>query len=415
MTAEVLVMGAGPAALCIASALVERGVKVAGVAPSAPEAPWQNTFGIWGPEVDALGLAHLLGHRWSHTSSYFAAGLGSEPVAHGIDYGLFDKAALQRHWLIPCQDAGVAWTRGAVVAIEHHEQGSVVTTDQGDRLEARLVLDCTGHHSPFLKRPDEGPVAGQAAYGIVGRFSNPPVEPGQFVLMDYRCDHLSEAERRCGPPTFLYAMDFGGGRFFVEETSLALAPEVPYDVLKARLLKRLAHRGIEVLAVEEEEFCLFPMNMPLPDLDQQLLAFGGGATLVHPASGYMIGALLRRSPALAQAIADGLADANLPSPSLARAAWQALWPLELQRKHALYRFGLEKLMRYPEGQLRQFFATFFSLPKLQWYGFLTNTLTLPALVGAMLRLFAVAPWSVRLGLMQQQGRELPLMLRLFKP
>ena len=415
MTAEVLVMGAGPAALCIASALVERGVKVAGVAPSAPEAPWQNTFGIWGPEVDALGLAHLLGHRWSHTSSYFAAGLGSEPVAHGIDYGLFDKAALQRHWLIPCQDAGVAWTRGAVVAIEHHEQGSVVTTDQGDRLEARLVLDCTGHHSPFLKRPDEGPVAGQAAYGIVGRFSNPPVEPGQFVLMDYRCDHLSEAERRCGPPTFLYAMDFGGGRFFVEETSLALAPEVPYDVLEARLLKRLAHRGIEVLAVEEEEFCLFPMNMPLPDLDQQLLAFGGGATLVHPASGYMIGALLRRSPALAQAIADGLADANLSSPSLARAAWQALWPLELQRKHALYRFGLEKLMRYPEGQLRQFFATFFSLPKLQWYGFLTNTLTLPALVGAMLRLFAVAPWSVRLGLMQQQGREFPLMLRLFKP
>ena len=415
MTAEVLVMGAGPAALCIASALVERGVKVAGVAPSAPEAPWQNTFGIWGPEVDALGLAHLLGHRWSHTSSYFAAGLGSEPVAHGIDYGLFDKAALQRHWLTPCQDAGVAWTRGAVVAIEHHERGSVVTTDQGDRLEARLVLDCTGHHSPFLKRPDEGPVAGQAAYGIVGRFSNPPVEPGQFVLMDYRCDHLSEAERRCGPPTFLYAMDFGGGRFFVEETSLALAPEVPYDVLKARLLKRLAHRGIEVLAVEEEEFCLFPMNMPLPDLDQQLLAFGGGATLVHPASGYMIGALLRRSPALAQAIADGLADANLPSPSLARAAWQALWPLELQRKHALYRFGLEKLMRYPEGQLRQFFATFFSLPKLQWYGFLTNTLTLPALVGAMVRLFAVAPWSVRLGLMQQQGRELPLMLRLLKP
>ena len=170
-----------------------------------------------------------------------------------------------------------------------------------------------------------------------------------------------------------------------------------------------------MLAVEEEEFCLFPMNMPLPDLDQQLLAFGGGATLVHPASGYMIGALLRRSHALAQAIADGLADANLPSPSLARAAWQALWPLELQRKHALYRFGLEKLMRYPEGQLRQFFATFFSLPKLQWYGFLTNTLTLPALVGAMLRLFAVAPWSVRLGLMQQQGREFLLMLRLFKP
>ena len=31
-----------------------------------------------GPEVDALGLAHLLGHRWSHTSSYFGADLISE-------------------------------------------------------------------------------------------------------------------------------------------------------------------------------------------------------------------------------------------------------------------------------------------------------------------------------------------------
>ena len=78
----------------------------------------------------------LLGHRWSHTSSYFAAGLGSEPVAHGIDYGLFDKAALQRHWLTPARTP-VLLGHGAVVAIEHHERGSVVTTDQGERLEAR--------------------------------------------------------------------------------------------------------------------------------------------------------------------------------------------------------------------------------------------------------------------------------------
>jgi lycopene beta-cyclase len=56
-------------------------------------------------------------------------------------------------------------------------------------------------------------VAGQAAYGVVGRFEKAPVEPGQFVLMDFRCDHLSE-EQRQQPPTFLYAMDFGDGVFF---------------------------------------------------------------------------------------------------------------------------------------------------------------------------------------------------------
>jgi lycopene cyclase-like protein len=266
-----------------------------------------------------------------------------------------------------------------------------------------------------VQRADEGPVAGQAAYGIVGRFSEPPVDPGQFVLMDYRCDHLSEAERRCGPPTFLYAMDVGEGMFFVEETSLALAPAVPYDVLKHRLLRRLAHRGIDVLEVQHEEHCLFPMNLPLPDLRQRVLAFGGAASMVHPASGYMVGSLLRRAPAVAEAIAAGLRQPDLPADQLSHQAWQALWPLELQRKHALYRFGLEKLMRYPDDQLRAFFSTFFSLPQEQWFGFLTNTLSLPQLIAAMLRLFVVAPWPVRWGLMQQQGRELVLLGRLIRP
>jgi hypothetical protein len=72
-------------------------------------------------------------------------------------------------------------------------------------------------------------------------------------------------------------------------------------------------------------------------------------------------------------------------------------------------------MRFPEAHLRAFFRTFFSLPQEQWYGFLSNTLSLPALVLAMVRLFAVAPWPVRWGLLQQQGRELTLLLRLIRP
>ena len=412
---EVLVIGAGPAALCIAAALAERGVVAEGLAPEDPQQPWPNTYGIWAPEVDALGLAPLLGHRWHNTVSWFGDRLGGPAVQHGIDYGLFDKAALQQHWWRQCERAGVAWRRGRALAVEHHAGGSTVVTEAGERLEARLVIDASGHRSPLVQRADEGPVAGQAAYGIVGRFSAPPVDPGQFVLMDYRSDHLSEAERRCGPPTFLYAMDLGEGVFFVEETSLALAPAVPYEVLKDRLLRRLSHRGVAVEVVQHEEFCLFPMNLPLPDLQQRLLAFGGAAAMVHPASGYMVGALLRRAPALADAIAQGLQQPALPAEQLCRRAWDALWPLELQRKHALYRFGLEKLMRFSEGQLRAHFSTFFNLPPQQWYGFLTNTLTLPELIAAMVRLFVQAPWTVKAGLMGMQGRELALGLRMLFP
>ena len=405
---QVIIIGAGPAALALAASLARLGVRLCALANHDPTAPWPNTYGIWGSEVDELGLGHLLAHRWSNSISWF----GDQPTRHRLDYGLFDKAALQDHWLEACTAAGVQWRRGLAVSLRHDPQGSTVTTSLGEELRARLVIDASGHRPVFVQRPDDGPVAGQAAYGLVGRFSAAPIEANQFVLMDFRADHLSAAERREQPPTFLYAMDLGEGRFFVEETSLAMAPEVPFDVLRDRLLRRLAQRGVAVEAVEHEEFCLFPMNPALPSLEQRVLAFGGAASMVHPASGYLVGSLLRRAPVLAAAIATALANDSLDGAGLAAEAWRALWPAPLRRKHALYRFGLEKLMRFPEAQLRQFFASFFALPEAQWYGFMTNTLSVPELLSAMLRLFATAPTPVRLGLMLPRDRELSLLGRL---
>ena len=114
---------------------------------------------------------------------------------------------------------------------------------------------------------------------------------------------------------------------------------MPYDVLKQRLQQRLDQRGVAITEVIHEEFCLFPMNLPLPDRSQPLLAFGGAASMVHPASGYMVGSLLRRGPGLAQAIAEALATPSLASAALAQRGWQALWPMELVLRHQLYQFG----------------------------------------------------------------------------
>ena len=77
--------------------------------------------------------------------------------------------------------------------------------------------------------------------------------------------------------------------------------------------------------------------------------------------------------------------------------------MELVLRHRLYQFGLSRLMGFQEGLLRQHFATFFSLPKEEWSGFLTNTLSLPRLMGVMLRLFALAPWDLRMGLVFGMG------------
>jgi len=409
-----LVIGAGPAALAIAAELGERGLAVAALAPAPPTAPWANTYGIWAQEVEALGLAHLLSHRWEDTVSHFGpGGEGREgTVHHGRAYGLFDKTALQNHWLERCARAGVRWQQGRAATIRHDPDDSTVTTSTGEEWRARLVVDASGHEPVFVRRSSDGPVAGQAAYGIVGRFNADPIPAGQFVFMDYRSDHLPAAER-LEPPTFLYAMDLGDGVFFVEETSLALAPPVPFSTLRERLRRRLAHRGVGVREVLHEEFCLFPMNPPLPDPRQRVVGFGGAGGLVHPASGYMVGGLLRRAPELADAIAAALA-AGLTGEALATAAWEGLWSPDLRWKHAFFRFGLEKLMRFEEARLRHHFHTFFQLPTAQWTGFLTNTLPPRELLVAMVGLYSRAPWDVRWGLMTLQGREGALLGRLLR-
>ena len=418
---DVLVLGAGPAALAIAAALGKEGLQVSALTAGNPREPWPYTYGIWGDEVDAFDMGHLLEHRWANTVSFFGPGAAdpkaaaNRPSPHHRDYGLFDKIKLQEHWLQQCEAAGLTWHQGLATDLAVDATVSTVTTAEGLELQARLVVDATGYKPVFLRHIDHGPVAVQTCFGVVGRFNKPPVEPGQFVLMDYRCDHLSLAEK-AEPPTFLYAMDFGGGCFFLEETSLGLSPPVSLETLRSRLERRLAHQGLTITELQHEELGYFlPMNLPLPDLQQPLLGFGGSAAMVHPASGYLVGSMLRRAPDVARAVAVAMADPVAGPAVLAAAGWATLWPKELRRKHALYQFGLEKLMRFKEPQLRAFFISFFALPSDEWFGFLTNTLSLRELVAAMVRMLISAPWSVRWGLMGMQGRELKLLSRFLFP
>ena len=72
--------------------------------------------------------------------------------------------------------------------------------------------------------------------------------------------------------------------------------------------------------------------------------------------------------------------------------------MELVLRHQLHQFGLGRLMGFNEALLRTHFATFFSLPQEEWFGFLTNTLPLPRLMAVMLPLFALSSWELRRGL-----------------
>ena len=175
-------------------------------------------------------------------------------------------------------------------------------------------------------------------------------------------------------------MDLGSETYFVEETSLASYPALTQDHLKKRLLNRLNNKGIKVEKIFHEENCLFPMNLPLPYKNQSVLGFGGAASMVHPASGYMIGSLLRRAPLLAEKLAIFLKEPNYSSLELATKGWSVLWPYELTQRHKLYQYGLRRLMSFDESRLRSFFSNFFKLSTEEWVGFLTNTLPFPKLI-----------------------------------
>jgi len=398
-SADVLVMGAGPAALCITAELVQQGLKVQAIASKSPLEPWPNTYGIWAAELESLNLQELLKYRWKDTVSFFGDGLnekGNICTNHYLDYGLFNSINFQEALLERCN--GLTWQVETVKKIEFGEKETTVMCTSGNKYFARLVIDASGHKSPFIRRPDHDDIAKQAAYGVVGKFSSAPVEKNRFVLMDFRPDHLN-SNQLSEPPSFLYAMDLGDGSYFVEETSLACAPPVSFEILKARLISRLSSKGIQIEEIIHEEHCLFPMNLPLPYRDQPLLAFGGSASMVHPASGYLVGSLLRRAPSLAKEIAKTIKnDPLMPTSQIARRGWKKLWNTELVQRHRLYQFGLQRLMSFDESLLRSFFDTFFKLPKNDWYGYLTNTLPLPRLFIVMLKLFSIAPFKVRLGM-----------------
>jgi lycopene beta-cyclase len=306
-------------------------------------------------------------------------------------YSLFDNSKLQTHLLEVCAKGNVTWLVGTAEHIHHDPAvpSTTVCTNTGAKQHSRLVIDASGHSSKFVTRP-AADLAYQLAYGFTGTFSTPPIAPGSMMLMDFDDSHLTADERQ--QATFLYAMDLGDGRFFVEETALAVRPKLPFEVFKDRLERRLEARGCDVLEVCELEHCLFPMNPALPHMPQPTVGYGAAASMVHPASGYSVGLALRHAPKLAQAISDGL---NQGLPDVTSYAWQHLWSAHARYQQQLYRFGLEAILSMDSPQTQVFFEAFFACSTPSWQGYLSARLTTVGLLKTMLEVFVRTPMSVR--------------------
>ncbi|KXZ48182.1 hypothetical protein GPECTOR_30g278 [Gonium pectorale] len=126
-TADVTIVGAGPAGLFLAAELAKRGlsVNVLGL-----DAPIVNNYGVWTDEFRALGMDHTLECSWPDALCYF--GEGNE-VRVGRGYGRVSRRKLREHLLSICSAAGVRFSAAEVADIAVVEGGSLtaLTTKDG--------------------------------------------------------------------------------------------------------------------------------------------------------------------------------------------------------------------------------------------------------------------------------------------
>jgi len=341
-TCDVAVVGAGPAGSVLAWLLAERGGLDVALIDARQNAPWPNNYGVWEDEwqdlaamMPELDLATCVADRWAKTDCYFG-GSWDAPVDERtrLDraYCRVDREKLRATLRARSRDAGVSaveadvlvspggprWCANVVDGVTHDAAGSTLATSAGD-VRATVIVDATGFESRLTSRrgPDVGdaipPPGYQVAYGFEALVRDlGPYDAGAMLLFDYRTDHLQDDEQRA-PPTFMYAMPLGEQdglkRVFFEETSLVARPAVTLAECERRAFLRLAHVGVEVVEVcsdEPPELCYIPMGGPRPDGGQRVVAYGGAAALVHPATGYQLCRGLAAAPAVAAAIAEAL-------------------------------------------------------------------------------------------------------------
>ncbi|GFR49762.1 hypothetical protein Agub_g11924 [Astrephomene gubernaculifera] len=416
---DLIVAGAGPAGVAVASRVAAAGFSVCVIDPD-PLAHWPNNYGVWLDEFQAMGLEDCLHVIWPKAKVWLNSEADGEKFLNR-PFARVDRPKLKRVLLERCAAAGVTFLPGSVSGCSHGGGASQVELADGRKIRGSLVLDATGHSRRLVQYDKKFDPGYQGAYGIVAEVESHPFPLDTMLFMDWRDDHTAGAGREAmraanrALPTFLYAMPFTENKVFLEETSLVSRPAAGFSELKERLTARLEWLGIKVTRIEEEEYCLIPMGGVLPTHPQRVLAIGGAAGMVHPSTGFMMARMLGAAPTVADAIIDQLstpgdkaADAGAPlrPPSesaaarMATAVWAATWPLPRIRQRAFFNFGMDILLSLDLAQMREFFRAFFSLSDFHWHGFLSTRLSFSQLIAFGLSLFLRSSNAARSSLLR---------------
>lgn len=130
---DVCIVGCGPAGLCLAYQLAQRGVSVGLV---GIDAPFVNNYGVWVDEFDALDMSEALDFMWADAACFFGPNDKGRRV--GRKYGRVNRAQLRSLLLKRCKDAGVSYSSGEAVSIAHDDNGSTVSLADGSTQRAKV-------------------------------------------------------------------------------------------------------------------------------------------------------------------------------------------------------------------------------------------------------------------------------------
>jgi len=411
-TAEVAVIGDGPAGSALALACRRAGVDVVLV---GDDAPWSATYSTWVDEIPTpthAGLLDVADVAAVRSDVVWAHGHGPHELRRA--YATLDNTALRAALRDDvthrrCRATAVTGARGS------RRGAHLVQLDDGDSMAARVVIDATGWPGRFAAPGAAGgrAPAWQTAIGVV--LAEPPAgDLGRATFMDFRevvtPSGVASTVGPWGVTTFCYSLPMVDG-WLVEETVLAARPAIEPIALLPRLAARLGRHPDALLAdAVRTEYVRIPLGGALPDPAQPVIAFGAAAGSVHAATGFSVAASIRAAPRVAEAIRATLAGGPAvvdPAP-----IHDAVWPRNLRRTRVLHDFGLEVLLGLDDDEVRSFFDAFFELPADDWAAYLRVD-TPPAVVSAvMARLFRSSSWPIRRRL---AGRNPLALARLLRP
>ena len=363
-SADVAVVGLGPAGRAVAHRCAEAGLDVLALDPH-PSRTGTPTYSAWADELPS----------WLPDTAI--ASTARRPAVwtdrHRIidrTYCVLDTGALQSTLALD----GVRVVAGTAVDVT----GTRVTTADGTIVDARHVVDARG-------TLDSRDLAQQTAYGIVveRHRAEPILEGSDAWFMDWRTDNGASPGQA---PSFLYAVALDAERILLEETCLVGRPPLGLDVLRTRLHHRLSQRNLEPTGHEDVERVRFSVEPPPRSNTGRggPVLFGARSNLMHPATGYSVAASLAAADHLVDRFRNG-------GPGWRRAV--DTWTVQKLRN-----LGLRTALSLEPELVPQFFASFFSLPIGLQRSYLSGHDDAIGTMTAMLKMFPTLPVSARLAI-----------------